>query len=97
MLTCGHCGKPIPADALVFAQTNTGPRYDADCWAIVNAEDAAAEAACDRWHDGYFAKERPTDPDALAGWTQARADAQTVVIMAPRPEGYYHSPIGTFD
>lgn len=97
MLTCGHCGKPIPADAIVFAHTNHGPRYDAECWAIVNAEDAAAEAACDRWHKGYFAKERPTDPDELAGYIQARADAKVQVRTIARPEGYYHLPIGFFD
>lgn len=94
---CGHCQKPIPDDQLTYAQTNHGPRYDGDCWMIVNADDAEIDAKVDRWHDGYFAKTRPTDPDELDGWLHAQNERRVTVSMPARPEGYYHSAPGTFD
>ena len=65
----------------------------------LGTEDTAEDndAAIDRWHNGYFAKERPTDPDELAGWLQAIEDRKIVVVTPARPEGYYHMPLGTFD
>jgi hypothetical protein len=95
-LCCGECGKTL-GDEPIFAKTSRGPRYCKPCWQIVDADEIAAEAACDRWHDGYFAKTRPTDPDELGGWLQAREDAKVRVVMPTRPEGYYHMPLGSFD
>lgn len=59
--------------------------------------DEEDETHIDRWHNGYFAKERPTDPDELEGWTQAQEERKVRVVMPARPEGYYHMPLGTFD
>lgn len=95
-LCCGECGKVL-GDERIFAKLAKGPRYCEPCWRVIDADEAEAEAKCDRWHAGYFAKERPTDPDALEGWLQKMASREVQVVMAPRPEGYYHAPLGTFD
>ena len=95
-MSCGECGKTL-GDERIFAKTNTGPRYCAPCWQIVDADEIALDAKIDRWHDGYFAKQRPTDPDELEGWLHAREDAKRHVPTIVRPEGYYHLPVGSFD
>lgn len=96
ILLCGHCHEPIEAGQPCFAKTARGDRFHQSCWQIVNADEIALDAKIDRWHDGYFAKERPTDPDELDGWRQAQEDRKVVVVMPVRPEGYYHMPLGTF-
>lgn len=96
ILLCGHCKAPIESGERCFAKTAKGDRYHEACWQIVNADEIAADAACDRWHKGYFAKERPTDPDELEGWLHRRNEAPPP-RMPERPEGYYHMPLGTFD
>ena len=92
---CGHCYEPIEDGQRCFAHTAKGPRYHQHCWQIVNADEIEADARIDRWHTGYFAKTRPTDPDELDGWL-FRQDAPPVEVFE-RPEGYYHLPLGTFD
>lgn len=92
----GTCGRTL-GDEPIFAHTTHGPRFCRPCWQVENADEIAEEAKCDRWHDGYFSKERPTDPDELEGWLQAREDAKLTVVMPVRPEGYYHAPLGTFE
>lgn len=95
MTLCSECHGII--DGRMFGRTVRGDRWCEECWQIVNADEIAADAACDRWHNGYFAKERPTDPDELAGWLQAKQDRARPVPQIARPEGYYHMPLGTFD
>lgn len=97
MLLCGHCHGVIESGERCFAKTSRGDRYHEACWQVVNADEIAQDAKIDRWHDGYFAKERPTDPDMLEGWLQAREDAKRPAPRITRPEGYYHMPLGTFD
>lgn len=97
VIHCGHCAKEIATGERMFAKTNRGPRYCQPCWQIVDADEIATDAKIDRWHAGYFAKVRPTDPDELDGWLQAQEARRVRVVMPARPEGYYHAPIGTFD
>lgn len=66
-----------------------------------NVDDAAAEAQIERFHAGYDAHKRgepcPTEKDAAEGWNTRAHACQVRVVMPHRPEGYYHSPIGTFE
>lgn len=59
------------------------------------------EARIDRWHEGWDAYRRrlacPADPDMAEGWRDAQRAARVRPIMAERPEGYYHAPIGAFE
>lgn len=60
------------------------------------------EAACDRWHDGARDAHRSIhrtsdDADYLEGYEQALEDMKVVVVYPSRPEGYYHSAIGSFE
>lgn len=95
--TCASCGKEFLLSDRQFGRTSRGPRWCQPCWQIENAEEIEADAKCDRWHKGYFAKERPTDPDELEGWLHAREQAKVRVVMPERPEDYYHMPLGTFE
>ena len=55
----------------------------------------------DRWHDGWFefraGKSRPSDRNGAEGWDDAKRASGVRVVMPARPEGYYHSPVGTYD
>jgi len=101
MLLCGHCHEVIESGQRCFAKTRRGDRYCEPCWQIVNADEIALDAKIDRWHTGYFAKERPTDPDELEGWLHRQNEPPPSRWGTPdavvRPEGYYHMPLGTFD
>ena len=60
------------------------------------------ESHLDRWNDGaldgYRNKDKQsTDADYLAGYAEGQRDRKVLVVMPARPEGYYHSPVGTFD
>ncbi len=96
-LICGHCDNEIVSGDRCFAKTNRGPRFHEACWQIVDADEIEQDRKCDRWHNGYFAKTEPTDPDEHDGWMQARHDAERPSVIVQRPEGYYHQPLGTFD
>lgn len=95
MSKCDECGCSLDGK-LCYGISKTD-RFCHDCYLIINADDLANDAKIDRWHNGYFAKTRPTDPDELEGWLQAREDARRPVPVFERPEGYYHMPLGTFD
>jgi hypothetical protein len=93
-LVCTTCAEKIDD----IAYSRTGAEYFCpECYEGDFADDIATDAAIDRWHDGYFAKVRPTDPDALAGFLQAQSDRRCVTVEVRRPEGYYHAPLGTFE
>lgn len=56
----------------------------------------------DRWNDGALdgcrgIAPRLTDADYLAGHADGIENRKVKVVMFPRPEGYYHAPVGTFD
>lgn len=95
MILCSACNEAI--DGRMFGRTTHGHRWCEPCWKIENAEEIEADAKIDRWHTGYFAKERPTDPDELDGWLYRHESQGTHVVPVERPEGYYHMPLGTFD
>lgn len=95
-LRCGECAKELGSER-IFAKTAHGDRYCEPCWKVINADEIEAEAKCDRWHAGYFAKERPTDPDELDGWLHRIESSRVQVVPVVRPEGYYHAPLGTFE
>lgn len=64
-------------------------------------DDAANDAAIDRFHDGWGAflkgQPRPTEKDAGEGWDHGRATSRVRAVQPARPEGYYHLPVGSFD
>lgn len=53
------------------------------------------------YHAGWAAHRsglaRPTDKDGAYGWDERARSCKVRVIMPPRPEGYYHAPLGTFE
>lgn len=60
------------------------------------------DTGIDLWNNAALAalRGRPcpaTDEHSLAGYKQGLNDRKVQVAMPRRPEGYYHSPIGTFD
>jgi hypothetical protein len=60
------------------------------------------DAKIDRWNDGAIdgcRGRKPTNDDAdyMEGYRHGCEEAKVRVVMPTRPEGYYHSPIGTFD
>jgi hypothetical protein len=68
----------------------------------MTCEKEADPAALDRWHDGWFDgyrgnPEDSTDLDYLLGYKEGQTQRVVIVNAPARPEGYYHSPIGTFD
>lgn len=102
MLLCGQCAQLIDTGERCFAKTSTGPRYCQTCWPIVNADEIEQDAKTDRWHTGYFATQRPADPDELDGWLHRKTENlagqyAAASLNESRPEGYYHMPLGTFE
>ena len=65
-------------------------------------DDAALDAAIDRYHAGWSAGWRgqpcpADDADTAYGYAEGLYQRQVRVVMPRRPEGYYHAPVGTFD
>ena len=66
------------------------------------AHDDYDDARIDRWNNGALDAIRGKacvndDADYLGGYEQGLRERRVQVVMPRRPEGYYHSPIGSFD
>lgn len=60
------------------------------------------EEHLDRWNDGALDGFRgkpiaSDDVHYMDGYKTGQRDRRVRVVMPARPEGYYHSPVGTFD
>jgi hypothetical protein len=100
--------SPISRGSAVFGRldrkTGALPTERRDS-AVENYSPQAAgfdEAAVDRWNDGALdgcraIAPRSADADYLAGHAEGTESRKVRVVMVPRPEGYYHAPIGAFD
>lgn len=67
-----------------------------------NIEDDFDDEAADRWNNAALAALRGqpcpgTDADSREGYRHGLEERKKRPVYAPRPEGYYHLPIGTFE
>lgn len=60
------------------------------------------DAKIDRWNNGAIdgcrgCRPASSDADYMEGYRHGRREAKVRPLWPSRPEGYYHSPVGTFE
>lgn len=61
-------------------------------------DDATIDAMLAGALDAVLGKPKASDaPEYLSGYAAGLTARHAIPVLPDRPEGYYHSPIGTFD